>query len=71
MKFGKEGDKVKKAIITFIVSDIFEATIPDEVYEKENVSKAVEIAQKQMLEELGYTCTEYDDVEIEFVNEGD
>lgn len=62
---------MKKAIITFIVSDIFEATIPDEVYEKENVSKAVEIAQKQMLEELGYTCTEYDDVEIEFVDEED
>lgn len=62
---------MKKAIITFIVSDIFEATIPDEVYEKENVSKAVEIAQRQMLEELGYTCTEYDDVEIEFVDEED
>lgn len=62
---------MKKAIITFIVSDIFEATIPDEVYEKENISKAVEIAQKQMLEELGYTCTEYDDVEIEFVDEED
>ena len=62
---------MKKAIITFIVSDTFEATIPDEVYEKENVSKAVEIAQKQMLEELGYTCTEYDDVEIEFVDEED
>lgn len=62
---------MKKAIITFIVSDIFEATIPDEVYEKENVSKAVKIAQKQMLEELGYTCTEYDDVEIEFVDEED
>lgn len=62
---------MKKAIVTFIMSDIFEATIPDEVYEKENVSKAVEIAQKQMLEELGYNCTEYDDVEIEFVDEED
>lgn len=62
---------MKKAIITFIVSDIFEATIPDEVYEKENVSKTVEIAQKQMLEELGYTCTEYDNIEIEFVDEED
>ena len=62
---------MKKAIITFIVSDIFEATIPDEVYETENVRKAVEIAQKQMLEELGYNCTEYDEVEVEFVDEED
>lgn len=62
---------MKKAIITFIVSDTFEATIPDEVYERGDGNKAIEIAQKQMLEELGYTCTEYDDVEIEFVDEGD
>lgn len=62
---------MKKAIITFIVSDTFEATIPDEVYETGNVRKAVEIAQKQMLEELGYNCTEYDEVEVEFVDEED
>lgn len=62
---------MKKAIVTFITSDFFEAVIPDEVYEKENVSKAIEIAQKQMLEELGYNCTEYDDVEIEFIDEED
>ena len=62
---------MKKAIVTFIVSDTFEATIPDEVYERGGGRKAIEIAQKQMLEELGYTCTEYDDIEIEFVDEGD
>ncbi len=62
---------MKKAIITFIVSDTFEAIIPDEVYERGDGRKAIEIAQKQMLEELGYTCTEYDDIEIEFVDEGD
>ena len=62
---------MKKAIITFIVSDTFEATIPDEVYEEENVRKAIEIAQKQMFEELGYNCTDYDDVEVEFVDEED
>lgn len=62
---------MKKAIITFIVSDFFEAVIPDEVYETGNGRKAIEIAQKQMLEELGYTCTEYDEVDIEFVDEED
>lgn len=60
---------MKKATVTFITSDFFEAVIPDEVYETRNVRKAVEIAQKQMLKELGYNCTEYDDVEIEFVDE--
>ena len=62
---------MKKAIVTFIVSDTFEAVIPDEVYEKENVRKAIEIAQNQMLEELGYNCTEYDEVEVKFVDEED
>ena len=62
---------MKKAIITFIVSDAFEATIPDEVYEKGDERKAIEIAQNQMLEELGHTCTDYDEVEVEFVNEED
>ena len=62
---------MKKAIITFIMFDTFEATIPDEVYEKGDGRKAFEIAQKQMLEELGYNRTEYDDVEIEFVDEED
>lgn len=62
---------MKKALITFMTYDFFEATIPDEIYETENVRKAVEIAQKQMLEELGYNCTEYDEVEVEFVDEED
>lgn len=62
---------MKKALITFMTYDFFEATIPDEVYEKGDGRKAIEIAQKQMLEELGYNCTEYDDVEIEFVDEED
>lgn len=62
---------MKKAIITFITYDTFEAVIPDEVYEKGDEGKAVEIAEKQMLEELGYTCTDYDETEIEFVDEED
>ena len=62
---------MKKATVTFITYDFFEAIIPDEVYETGNVRKAVEIAQKQMLEELGYNCTEYDEVEVEFVDEED
>ena len=62
---------MKKAIVTFIMSDTFEAIIPDEVYEKGDGRKAIEIAQKQMLKELGYNCTEYDDIEIEFVDEED
>ena len=62
---------MKKAIVTFIMSDTFEATIPDEVYEKGDGKKAIEIAQNQMLEELGHNCTEYDDIEIEFVDEED
>lgn len=62
---------MKKALITFIISDYFEATIPDEVYEKGDERKAIEIAQNQMLEELGHTCTEYDNIEIEFVDEED
>lgn len=62
---------MKKAIITFITYDTFEAVVPNEVYETGNGRKAIEIAQNQMLEELGYTCTEYDDVEIEFVDEGE
>ena len=43
---------MKKALITFITYDWFEAVIPDEVYETGNGRKAIEIAQKQMLEEL-------------------
>lgn len=62
---------MKKAIVSFIVLDTFEATIPDEVYKKRDGYEAVKIAQKQMLEELGYACFDYDDVEIEFVNEED
>lgn len=62
---------MKKALITFMTYDFFEAVIPDEVYETGNGRKAIEIAQKQMLEELGYTCTEYDEVDIEFVDEED
>ena len=62
---------MKKALITFIISDYFEAIIPDEVYEKRDERKAIEIAQNQMLEELGYTCTEYDNTEIDFVDEED
>lgn len=62
---------MKKALITFMTYDYFEAAIPDEIYETENVRKAVEIAQKQMFEELGYNCTEYDEVEVEFVDEED
>lgn len=60
---------MKKALVTFITYDSFEAVIPDEVYETGDGRKAIEIAQKQMLEELGYTCTEYDDIELEFVDE--
>lgn len=62
---------MKKAIVTFIMSDTFEAVIPDEIYEKGDGKKAIEIAQSQMLKELGYNCTEYDDIEIEFVDEED
>ncbi len=51
--------------------DFFEAVIPDDVYETKNCRKAIEIAQKQMFEELGYNCTDYDDVEIDFVDEED
>lgn len=62
---------MKKAIVTFIMSDTFETIIPDEVYEKGDGKKAIEIVQNQMLKELGYNCTEYDDIEIEFVDEED
>lgn len=62
---------MKKALITFITYDWFEAVIPDEVYEAGDEGKAVEIAQKQMLEELGYTCSEYDETYVEFVDEED
>ena len=62
---------MKKANITFMTYDFFEAVIPDKVYETKNCRKAIEIAQKQMFEELGYNCTDYDDVEIDFVDEED
>lgn len=62
---------MKKALITFITYDFFETTIPDEVYEMRDIRKTVKIAQNQMLEELGYNCTEYDEVEVEFVDEED
>jgi hypothetical protein len=63
--------KMKKALITFITYDFFEAVIPDEVYKTRNGRKAIEIAQKQMLEELGYTCSNYDEVEFKFIDEED
>ena len=69
--FGKGDDKMKKALVTFITYDFFEATIPDEVYKTGNIRKAIEIAQKQMLEEFGYNCTECDEVEIEYIDEED
>lgn len=61
---------MKKAIVTFISYETFEVPISDEIYEKENGRKAVEIAEKQMLEEFGYIC-KYDETDIEFVNEED
>ena len=41
MKFGKEGNKMKKAIVTFISYETFEVPISDEIYEKGNGRKAV------------------------------
>lgn len=64
---------MKKAIVTFITYDYFEAVVPvpNEVYETGNVEKAVEIVQKQMLEELGYNYTKYIEAKVDFVNEED
>ena len=66
----KRGDRIKKAIVTFIKYETFEVPISDEIYEKGNRRKAVEIAEKQMLEEFGYIC-KYDKTDIEFIDEKD
>ena len=62
---------MKKATVTFIRYYTYEVEISDEIYDNGNGWEAIEIAKKDFESDMYYPVanTNYDEVEVEFIDE--